>query len=108
MTASRSCQRCGAVFVREPRSRTVFCSKGCADQQHEDQRAGTPPPAPIPQPIAMLLWCPLCGGRHIDEGEFATKSHHSHACQHCGHVWRPAIVPTVGVQFLPGFKNGAT
>jgi rubredoxin len=57
--------------------------------------------------IPMVLTCPSCGGRHIDEGEFATKPHHTHACQHCGMVWRPAIGPTVGVQFLPGFKNGA-
>lgn len=56
-------------------------------------------------PIPMLLWCPLCHHRHIDEGEFATKKHHTHACQNCGGVWRPAVVPTVGVQFLPGFKN---
>jgi rubredoxin len=55
--------------------------------------------------IPMLLWCPECGGRHIDEGDFATKKHHTHACQHCGHVWRPAVEPTCGVQFLPGFKN---
>lgn len=55
--------------------------------------------------IPMILTCPSCGGRHIDEGEFATKLHHTHACQHCGTVWRPAIEPTVGVQFLPGFKN---
>jgi hypothetical protein len=54
----------------------------------------------------MLLWSPECGERHVDEGEFATKVHHTHACQNCGHVWRPAIVPTVGVRFLPGFKNG--
>lgn len=61
------------------------------------------------QPIPMLLWCPAhgCGARHIDEGDFATKPHHTHACQSCGMVWRPAIVPTVGVAFLPGFKNGA-
>lgn len=62
-------------------------------------------PAREAAPVPMLLWCPECRGRHIDEGEFATKVHHTHACQHCGHVWRPAIVPTVGVQFLPGFKN---
>lgn len=55
--------------------------------------------------IPMLLHCPLCNKRHIDEGEFATKPHHTHSCQHCGHTWRPAIVATVGVQFLPGFKN---
>jgi len=56
-------------------------------------------------PIPMLLWCPECGTRHIDEGEFAAKPHHTHACQGCGMVWRPALVPTCGVQFLPGFKN---
>lgn len=60
-----------------------------------------------PTPIPMILTCPSCSKRHIDEGEFATKPHHTHACQHCGMVWRPAIVPTVGVRFLPGFKNGA-
>ncbi len=55
--------------------------------------------------IPMLLWCPECGVRHIDEGDFATKKHHTHACQNCGHCWRPAIVATCGVRFLPGFKN---
>lgn len=56
-------------------------------------------------PIPIRLECPSCGELHIDEGKFATKPHHTHACQHCGHVWRPAIVDTVGVRFLPGFKN---
>lgn len=56
-------------------------------------------------PIAMRLHCPSCGELHIDEGEFATKEHHTHACQYCGMVWRPALVATVGVRFLPGFKN---
>ncbi len=55
--------------------------------------------------VPMILTCPSCSGRHIDEGEFASKPHHTHACQNCGMVWRPAIVPTVGVQFLPGFKD---
>lgn len=59
------------------------------------------------QPIQMRLSCPTCGELHIDEGEFATKVHHTHACQACGNVWRPAIVPTTGVRFLPGFKNYA-
>lgn len=58
-----------------------------------------------PTPIPMILWCPACSARHIDTGEFATRSHHTHACQTCGMVWRPAIVPTCGVRFLPGFKN---
>lgn len=56
-------------------------------------------------PIPMLLWCPACRARHIDTGAFATKPHHTHACQWCGMVWRPALVATVGVDFLPGFKD---
>jgi hypothetical protein len=56
-------------------------------------------------PIPMLLTCPSCGARHIDKGAFTTKPHHTHACQSCGMCWRPAIVATVGVQFLPGFKD---
>lgn len=56
-------------------------------------------------PLPLRLHCPGCGDLHVDEGEFATKPHHTHACQMCGEVWRPALVPTVGVRFLPGFKN---
>lgn len=53
----------------------------------------------------MLIHCPMCKKRHIDVGVFATKVHHTHSCQKCGHTWRPAVVPTVGVQFLPGFRD---
>lgn len=60
---------------------------------------------PKPSPVPMLLTCPSCGARHTDEGEFMTKPHHTHACQECGMVWRPAVIDTVGVWFLPGFKN---
>lgn len=56
-------------------------------------------------PIPMLLWCPGCGVRHVDKGVFSTRAHHTHACQECGMCWRPAIPATVGVQFLPGFKD---
>ena len=55
--------------------------------------------------IPMILTCPACNARHIDKGLFAIKPHHTHACQSCGMVWRPAIVATVGVQYLPGFKD---
>lgn len=55
--------------------------------------------------IPMRLTCPTCGELHVDEGAFATKLHHTHACQDCGQVWRPAVVNTVGVRFLPGFKS---
>jgi len=58
-----------------------------------------------PDPIPMLLWCPGCHARHIDRGEFGLKPHRTHACQKCGMVWRPALVPTVGVEFLPGHKD---
>jgi hypothetical protein len=37
-----------------------------------------------------LILCPACGQRHIDGAngvEFATRPHHTHLCQHCGHVW---------------------
>jgi len=53
----------------------------------------------------MILTCPVCHARHYDDGELAIRPHHTHACQSCGFVWRPAIEPTVGVDFLPGFKN---
>ena len=56
-------------------------------------------------PIPMLLTCPSCGERHVDEGVFAEQPHRTHACQACGMVWRPSLVPTVGVRFLPGCEN---
>lgn len=56
-------------------------------------------------PVEMLLYCPECKARHYDEGIWRKKHHHTHACQHCGFVWRPAVCNTVGVKFLNGFKN---
>lgn len=55
--------------------------------------------------IPMILTCPSCCTRHIDEGEFLEKPHHTHACQSCGMTWRPSTVNTHGVRFLPGYKN---
>lgn len=55
--------------------------------------------------VPMIIYCPICTERHIDEAEFAEIPHHTHACQSCGHVWRPAKINTHGVQFLPGYKN---
>ena len=40
------------------------------------------------------LSCPSCGKRHIDEGEWATRRHHTHRCVNddagigCGNEWR--------------------
>ncbi len=75
----------------------------------EPEPAKAAPTAPILNcvPVPMILNCPSCSARHIDVGAFATKIHHTHACQACGMVWRPAISPTVGVQFLPGFKDAS-
>lgn len=73
-----------------------------------------------PPVISMILTCPglvnldpndpaspliPCGARHIDKGAFATKAHHTHSCQRCGHTWRPAKEYTRGVHFIPGFKD---
>jgi hypothetical protein len=78
--------------------------------EHHLRSLGGPNP---PKPIPMRLICPgilpdgvtPCATLHLDEGEFATKPHHTHSCQRCGMTWRPAVPNTVGVQFLPGFKN---
>lgn len=58
-----------------------------------------------PPPVPMRLPCPECGRLHIDSGVWADRPHHSHACQYCGAIWRPAVIPTVGVRFLPGMRN---
>ncbi len=60
-------------------------------------------PGKINLVIPLILHCPSCGERHIDEDEFATMPHATHACQFCGLVWRPGVVDTVGVRFLPGY-----
>lgn len=76
-------------------------------------------------PIDMLLFCPRCNTQHIDapepENEFkpphildgsaddpvrplrepwTNPPHRSHLCHACGHVWRPADVPTNGIAKL--------
>jgi hypothetical protein len=52
-------------------------------------------------PIDMILFCTQCGRQHLDEPQpeknWDNPPHRSHECQHCGHVWRPADVPTNGV-----------
>ena len=76
--------------------------------------------------IDMVLHCPNCGMQHIDAPEEAptrtfscqhaysttcgacdpsgrarelwnNPPHRSHLCHGCGHIWRPADVPTNGV-----------
>lgn len=106
MKEPRKCPHCGRemVYVSDPGDSERFATVcfPCYRTWVWDKSATTyiePPPVPV------LLFCPMCHARHIDTGEFEKKPHHTHACQSCGHVWRPALVATVGVQFLPGFKS---
>lgn len=48
-------------------------------------------------PTPKVLWCPNCHVQHIDAGEWTTRPHKTHLCQHCMHLWRPFEYPTVGV-----------
>lgn len=74
---------------------------------------------PVGEPIDMVLFCPQCGVQHVDApeagvafmqdasghqgdaptivGAWDNPPHRSHLCHACGHVWRPADVPTNGV-----------
>jgi hypothetical protein len=59
--------------------------------------------APKGEPIDMVLFCPKCGMQHIDAPDERTpdwknEPHRSHLCHGCGHIWRPADVPTNGVE----------
>lgn len=70
-------------------------------------------------PIPMILFCPSCGVQHVDAPKphkddcrllthpflnectcaaWVNPPHTSHLCAYCGHVWRPADVPTAGVK----------
>lgn len=50
-------------------------------------------------PIDIVLHCPACGLQHIDAPTpgWTNEPHRSHLCHGCGHIWRPADVPTNGV-----------
>lgn len=85
--------------------KALYASGARADSSFHDGPHVPAAPEDKPAPVPMILYCPMCTERHIDEGEFETKVHHTHSCQSCGHTWRPAVVPTVGVMYLPGFKN---
>lgn len=87
--------------------------------KHVESLLASAPPAPQAAPIDMVLHCPACGMQHVDapsvdhtprwqdeEGGWhcaetrvwTNPPHRSHLCHGCGHVWRPADVPTNGVQ----------
>ncbi len=55
--------------------------------------------------IDMVLHYPSCGVQHIDApdertADWKNPDHRSHLCHGCGHIWRPADVPTNGVQVV--------
>lgn len=52
------------------------------------------------KPIDMVLHCPRCNKQHIDvpNDSWTNPPHRSHLCHGCGFIWRPADVPTNGVQ----------
>lgn len=67
------------------------------------------------RPIDMILNCPRCGMQHIDKPEvewaddasgftrspsWTNPPHRSHLCHGCGFIWRPADVPTNGVEAI--------
>jgi hypothetical protein len=61
--------------------------------------------AALATPIPMLLFCPACGQQHIDapdpDDDWDNPPHTSHKCvgpNGCGTIWRPADVPTAGVE----------
>ena len=63
-----------------------------------------PPEAQPAVPVDMVLYCPACGLQHLDMPEahpdrpaWSNPPHRSHLCSRCGHIWRPADVPTNGV-----------
>lgn len=66
-------------------------------------------PGQIVEPIPMVLHCPLCGTQHVDKPEpeigWTNPPHKSHLCHGCGIVWRPASVPTVGVESVERGTN---
>lgn len=79
-------------------------------------------PAEVAEPIDMVLHCPACGMQHVDAAErqdpypsstgeddhapWHNPPHRSHLCHGCGHIWRPADVPTNGVQAAGTQKEG--
>lgn len=64
------------------------------------------------QPVPMVLHCPACNTQHIDKPEpergWDNPPHKSHLCHGCGIVWRPADVPTVGVESVTSRGNKDT
>jgi hypothetical protein len=105
------CYECGhSLWIICPK-----CNNMLPTGEFEAAALTPPPPG---DPIPMVLHCPKCGLQHIDREEpphtehtviggdiaevevapgWANPPHRSHLCAGCGHIWRPADVPTTGV-----------
>lgn len=59
--------------------------------------------ARVALPLPIMVNCPICGYRHVDDPGF--RPHKTHECQNCGLCWRPADVPTVGVEKLSAARK---
>ena len=96
--------------VREGWENSYAAERFCGQWAGWQARAAL---AAVAQPasIDMVLHCPKCGMQHVDAPEKASERepvlyadawtnppHRSHLCHGCGHIWRPADVPTNGVQ----------
>lgn len=96
--------------------RKAFMALGLSEQMANDIMTRiVHPPMRTQVPIGMILHCPNCGVQHIDAPEpsmmagdaamcggdwpdrWTNPPHRSHLCHECGHIWRPADVPTNGV-----------
>lgn len=94
-------------------SRAVKYLRRARDAEARIAALEAPPTEPA-TPIDMVLHCPNCGMQHIDapwtpkspltndqingvEPVWGNPPHRSHLCHGCGHIWRPADVPTNGV-----------
>lgn len=55
-------------------------------------------------PIDQLIYCPNCGGQHVDSEDekqgWDNPPHKSHLCKICNHKWRVSDFPTNGVAYL--------
>lgn len=55
----------------------------------------------------MILNCPACGARHVEDKKSERAGHAVHDCHFCGVKFQPALVHTMGVKFLTGADGEA-
>lgn len=100
-SAINCCPRCHRAYRFEEEMYNRLCALCVVELGITTQKPGLA--GQESESIPMLLWCPMCHTRHIDAD--TRPAHSTHACQKCGHLWKPALVNTRGVQFLPGTKT---